>query len=103
LVTEAGVVVSLASWRRNSHISAMPHLETCLNIVRRLIAKGDVDQIPFARRAVDEYVAATPERARKSGLRLLQEDVLLQRNAVTGDRRNFADVVKIYVEKKLEE
>jgi hypothetical protein len=81
----------------------MPRLETCLDILRRLIAKGDVDQLPLARRAIDEYLAVTPEKARKSGLRLLQEDVLIQRDAVIGDRRNFADVVNIYIGQKLEE
>ena len=40
-------------------------------------------------------------RARKSGLRLLQQDVLAQRDAVLGDRRNFADAVNAYIEKKL--
>jgi hypothetical protein len=81
----------------------MPHLETCLDILRRLIAKGDVDQLPLAERAVKEYLEATPSGARVSGLRLLQEDVLVQRNAVVGDQRNFADIVNIYIEKKITE
>jgi hypothetical protein len=81
----------------------MPHLESCLGILRRLIAKGDIDQVRLARRAVDEYLAVTPTKAQKSGLRLLQEDVLIQRDAVIGDRRNFADVVNVYIEQKLGE
>lgn len=81
----------------------MPHLASCLDILRRLIAKGDVDQIPLARRAIDEYLAATPIGAQRSGLRLLQEDVLVQRNAVVGDQRSFAEMVGIYIDSKLEQ
>ena len=79
----------------------MPHLKTCQDILRRLIAKGDTNNIPFAERAVDEYLAATPPQARKSGLRLLQEDILIQRNAVLGSQRSFADTVYSYIESKL--
>lgn len=81
----------------------MPHLETCLVLLRRLIAKGDVDQLYLAERAIQEYFEATPEKARRSGLRLLQEDILVQRNAVLGDQRNFADIVNLHIEKKLAE
>ena len=79
----------------------MPHLDACLGILRRLIAKGDTNGIPLAERAVNEYLDATPASARKSGLRLLQEDVLAQRDAVLGDQRHFADIVIEYIEKKL--
>jgi hypothetical protein len=81
----------------------MPHLEACLGILRRLIAKGDLDSIPLAERAVDEYRNATFPGARKSGLRLVQQDVLAQQNAVLGDRRAFAEMVNTYIEKKLAE
>jgi hypothetical protein len=43
-----------------------------------------------------------PGKARKSGLRLIQQDVLDQWNAVFGDQRNFAETVNAYIEKKLE-
>ena len=79
----------------------MPHLETCLGILRRLIAKGDPKGIPLAERAINEYWDATAERPRRSGLRLLQLDVLEQRNAVLGDQRHFAEAVSDYIEKKL--
>lgn len=79
----------------------MPHLDTCLGILRRLIAKGDVNGIPLAERAINEYWDVTPEKARKSGLRLIQQDVLDQRNAVLGNQRNFAEAVNDYIEKKL--
>ena len=81
----------------------MPHFDDCLGILRRLIAKGGVDGIPLAERAINEYLDATPTNARKSGLRLLQEDVRIQRNAVVGDQRSFADTVDAYIEKRLAE
>lgn len=78
----------------------MGHLDTCLGILRRLIAKGDVNAIPFAERAINEYWDATLEKGRRSGLRLIQLDVLEQRNAVIGAQHDFAQVVNDYIEKK---
>jgi hypothetical protein len=66
-----------------------------------LIAKGNMNGIPLAERAINEYWDVTLEKARKSGLRLIQQDVLDQRNAVLGDQRNFAEAVNDYIEKKL--
>ena len=40
-------------------------------------------------------------RARKSGLQLIQHDVLEQRNAVVGAKHDFAKAVNDYIEKKL--
>jgi hypothetical protein len=79
----------------------MPYLNDCQEILRRLIANGDVNGIPLAERAINEYLDSTPANARKSGLRLLQEDVLIQRNAVVGSQRSFADTVNEYIEKML--
>jgi len=108
-----GALAALAGWRSGisaggvapieAHIHAMPHLDTCLAILRRLIAIGDMNSVPLAERAVNEYWDVTPTKARKSGLRLIQQDVLDQRNAVLGSQRNFADAVNAYIEKKLEE
>jgi hypothetical protein len=81
----------------------MPHLHTCRDILRRLIAKGDPNGIPLAERAINEYLDVTPPGARKSGLRLIQEDVLVQYNAVVGVQRSFAETVNAYIEKKLTE
>jgi hypothetical protein len=78
----------------------MPHLDACLGILRRLIAKGDMNGIPLAERAINEYWDATPEKGRKSGLRFIQLDVLEQRNAVLGAQRAFAEAVNDYIEKK---
>ena len=60
-----------------------------------------VKRRPLAERAINEYWDATPEKGRKSGLRLIQLDVLTQRDAVLGDRRQFADAVNDYIEGKL--
>ncbi|MGY3445332.1 MULTISPECIES: hypothetical protein [unclassified Bradyrhizobium] len=79
----------------------MPHLDACLGVLRRLIAEGDVNRIALAERAVNEYWDATLLGARRSGLRLLQQDVLTQLNAVVGDQRGFAETVNAYIEKKL--
>ena len=79
----------------------MPHLDSCIGTLRRLIAKGDMNGLPLAEWAINEYWDATPEKARKSGLRVLQLDVLDLRNAVLGAQRNFADAVNDYIEKKL--
>jgi hypothetical protein len=74
-----------------------------LEILRRLIAKGDPNDVPLAERAINEYLNVTPPSARKSGLRLIQQDVLVQHNAVVGVQRSFAETVNAYVEKRLAE
>jgi len=79
----------------------MPHFAACQDILRRLIAKGDIDGIRLAERAINEYLEATPPSARASGLRLLQTDVLVQRYAVQGAQHRFADAVNSYIEMKL--
>lgn len=76
-------------------------MNDCQEILRRLIAKGDINGIPLAERAINEYLAVTPANARKSGLRLLQEDVLIQRIVVVGNQHSFADTVNAYIETKL--
>jgi len=79
----------------------MPNLDTCVGILRRLIAKGDMNGIPLAERAINEYWDVTLAKARRSGLLLIQQDVLDQRNAVVGAQHNFAQAVNDYIEKKL--
>jgi hypothetical protein len=74
----------MSHFRILTHTGQMPHFDTCLEILRRVIAKGDINGIPFAERAINEYLGATPPGARRSALRLLQEDVLTQRDAVLG-------------------
>jgi hypothetical protein len=81
----------------------MPHLADCQVILRRLIAKGDPSAIPLAESAIDEYLEVTPGIARRSGLRLLQQDALDQHGAVVGVQRSFAETVNSYIERKLME
>jgi hypothetical protein len=81
----------------------MTHFDTCIGILRRLIASGDPNTVPLAERAIDDYLEATPATARKSGLRLLQQGVLNKHKAVIGVQRSFADTVNVYIEKKLAE
>lgn len=81
----------------------MPYLDNCRGILRRLIAKGDPTTLPLAERAINEYLDATPPGARKSGLRLLQDDVMAQYDAVVGVQHSFAETVNGYIEKKLHE
>ena len=85
------------------HVPLMPHFDTCLGMLRRLITDGDSNAIPLAERAIDDYLEATPATARKSGLRLLQQGVLNKHRAVVGAQRSFAETVNAYIEKKLME
>ncbi len=79
----------------------MPHLEDCRGILRRLIAKGDPKNLHLVERAVNVYWDSTPQKAQVSGLRLLQMDVLEQRNAVVGAQHDFAQTVSDYIEQKI--
>jgi hypothetical protein len=81
----------------------MPQLNSCLDTLRRLIATGDPCNIPEAEKAINEYLDATPPKACKSGLWLIQEDVLVQLNAGVGVQRSFAETVYAYLDKKLME
>jgi len=38
----------------------MGHIDTCLGILRRLIAKGDIKGVPLAERAINEYWDGDP-------------------------------------------
>jgi hypothetical protein len=57
----------------------------------------------LAERAINEYLDVTLPNARKSGLRLIQQDVLVQRNAVVGVQCSFAKTANAYIERKLSE
>jgi hypothetical protein len=70
-------------------------------MLRRLIVKGNVDQLAMAERAIKKFVEATPEESVQSGLRLIQKELSQQRPGLVGDQRNFADIVNIYIENKL--
>ena len=79
----------------------MPHLADCQTLLRRLIAKGDPGAIPLAESAIDEYLEVTPGIARRSGLRLLQQDALTLHGALVGVQRSFAETIDTYIERKL--
>jgi hypothetical protein len=79
----------------------MPQLATCLGILRGLIAEGDMADIQLAVSAIDVYCDLSPTQAGTRGLRLLQLDVLNQRDNVPGSHRDFADAVNDYIVKKL--
>ena len=81
----------------------MPHLDDCQRILRRLIAEGDPSAIPLAETAINKYLEVTPQGAHKSGLRLIQEDVLAQYSGLVGVQRSFAETVNAYIQKKLAE
>jgi len=96
-------LTAFASDLRDWHIRYMPHLDNCRAILRKLIAKGDPSAVGLAERAINEYLEWIPPEARKSGLRLLQEDVMAQHEAVIGVQRSFAEAVNAYIEKKIAE
>jgi hypothetical protein len=79
----------------------MPYLDNCRTILGKLIAKGDPSCIPLAERAINEHLEATPPSARNSGLRLLQQDIMAQHDAVVGAQRSFAETVNAYIETKI--
>jgi hypothetical protein len=60
-----------------------------------------MNDLHLAECAINEYWDITLEKGRKSGLRLIQHDVLTQRNAVVGVQHDFAQAVNDYIEKKL--
>jgi hypothetical protein len=60
-----------------------------------------MNDLHLAECAINEYWDITLEKGRKSGLRLIQHDVLTQRNAVVGAQHDFAQAVNDYIEKKL--
>jgi hypothetical protein len=79
----------------------MGHIDNCLDTLRRLIATGDMNSLRLAESAIEKYWAATPLRARKSGLLYIQQ-ILHDRRDTAGRRnRDFADTVDAYIERKL--
>jgi len=76
-------------------------IDPCLDILRRLIATGDMNDIPLAEKAIAEYWEGTPTRARKSGLLYIQQILHEHRDALIRESREFADVVDACIEQKL--
>ena len=78
----------------------MGHIENCLDALRRLIATGDMSELPLAEIAIGKYWAATPLRARKTGLLYMQQ-ILHDQREPRPRSREFAATVDAYIEKKL--
>ena len=79
----------------------MTQIETCLGNLRRLIAAGDVNGIPMVEAAIEEYWAATPAKARRSGLLYIQQILHDQRDALSPQSKDFAVAVDACIETKL--
>ena len=79
----------------------MTHIETCLDTLRHLITAGDPNGISLGEEAIEEYWAATPQRARKSGLLYIQQILQDRRNTLSRESRDFADTVDACFERKL--
>ena len=79
----------------------MGHVDTCLGTLRRLIAAGDMNGVPLAEAAIEEYWAATPAKARKSGLLYIQQILHDRRDALSPQSSDFAGAVDAHIEKKL--
>jgi hypothetical protein len=79
----------------------MGHIDICLEGLCRLIKTGDRNSLQMAENAIEEYWAATPVNARKSGLLYIQQILQDQRVALGPQSRDFAAAVDTYIEKKL--
>lgn len=80
----------------------MGYIETCLDRLRDLITSGKTNDLRTAEKAIEEYWAATPVRARKSGLLYIQQILHDELGAVADPKsREFAAFVDAYIEKKL--
>ena len=92
-------LLSVIGW--DTHIQVMGHVDTCLETLRRLIAAGDMNGIPLAEAAIEEYWAATPAKARRSGLLYIQQVLHGQRDALSPQSKDFAVAVDACIETKL--
>jgi hypothetical protein len=79
----------------------MGHIDTCLDNLRRLIRAGDMNGLQMVKKAIEEYWAGTPVRARKSGLIYIQHILYDEHHAASPNSREFAAFVDAYIERKL--
>jgi len=94
-------VNSLEDARPRAHIALMSHIDDCFNTLRLLIAAGDPTGMTAAKEAIERYWAATPLRARKSGLLYVQQILHDRRDKLGPQSRDFADTLDAYFERKL--
>ena len=66
----------------------MGHIDNCLDALRRQIATGDMSGLPLAEIAIEEYWAAKPLRARKTG-RLYMQQILHDQHEARWHSREF--------------
>jgi len=78
----------------------MGYIDTCLDRLRELISAGNMNHLKIAEDAIEEYWAATPVRARKSGLLYIQQ-ILHDEVHADPSSREFVAFVDAYIEKKL--
>jgi hypothetical protein len=79
----------------------MGYIDICLDKLRHLISVGNTNDLRMAQDAIEEYWAATPIRARKSGLLYIQQILHDELGAADPNGHEFAAFVDAYIEKKL--
>jgi hypothetical protein len=79
----------------------MSHIDDCLNTLRLLIEAGDPSGMSAAKEVIERYWAATPLRARKSGLLYIQQILHDRRDKLGPESRDFANTLDAYFETKL--
>jgi hypothetical protein len=77
----------------------MEIFDKCMSVLRPLISEGDTNGIGAAERAVNEYVAATPEPERQKALAGVQKAVEDHKKECSGIDLSFADTVNDYIER----
>lgn len=75
--------------------------EVCKALLLGLIANADPRQIAAAEKAIVVFAASL--KYGDDGLKLIQQDVLAQCEALDGPRRAFVDLVNAYIDEKLKE
>ena len=79
----------------------MISIDQCLDILRRLIATGDTNDIPLAEAAIEEYREGTRFGPPKSGLLYTQQILHDARDRLGPESRDVANTLDAYIEKKL--
>jgi hypothetical protein len=77
----------------------METFDKCMSVLRPLISEGDTKGIGAAERAVNEYVAATPESERQTALASVRKAVEDHKDDCSGIDLSFADTVNDYIER----
>ena len=82
----------------------MDHFDKCTSALRPLIEKGDTDELHLAEKAVNEYVAVTPQLDQASALESVKTAVEEHRETASGHHQLcFADAINDYIERLMRE